>query len=271
VGAGVSNLAPGAKVMGATRFGAYATHVVVPRDQLFRVPRGFDEAQSGGFLVAFLTAYYALFELAAVRAGMKVLVHSAAGGVGGALLQLAKIAGAKVVGVVGASDKVESAARLGADVVIDKSRQDLWGCAREAAPRGYDAIFDANGVATLAESFRHLGTPGRLVIYGFHTMMSPGRGKPNWPKLALDWLRTPRFDPLTMTNENKSVMGFNLSYMFEKKGMFLEPMERLVGWVEEGKIVAPHVRTFPLDQVADAHRAIESGRTVGKLVLDTRD
>ena len=267
VGDGVDDLATGTRVIAITRFGGYATHVVVPRDQVFRVPRAFDEKQAAAFPAVFLTAYYALFDLANVRAGWKLLVHSAAGGVGSALLQLARIAGCETVGVVGASHKVAAAEALGATHVIDKSREDLWRMARRHAPGGYDVVLDANGVETLGESFRHLGSPGRLVVYGFHTMMPRTGGRPNWGKLAVDYVRTPRFNPLDLTNENKSVLAFNLSYLFERKSVFVEAMEKLLGWVDQGKIASPAITTFALADVADAHRAIEAGGTVGKLVL----
>jgi NADPH:quinone reductase-like Zn-dependent oxidoreductase len=275
VGEGVADVAPGARVMGVTRFGAYASHVVVPGDQLFRMPARFDAPQAAAFPAVFLTAYHALFDLGAARAGSRVLVHSAAGGVGGALLQLARLAGCFAVGVVGAPHKVETARELGADAVIDKSAEDLWRHARRHAPEGYDVVLDANGVETLRESFRHLASPGRLVVYGFHSMLPRGTGTPRWAKLAVDWLRTPRFDPLSMTNENKSVLAFNLAFLFDRRPqgansprkVFIDEMEKLLGWVGEGKLVAPPVRTFALEDVADAHRAIESGSTVGKLVL----
>jgi NADPH:quinone reductase-like Zn-dependent oxidoreductase len=271
IGEGVRDVTIGARVIAITRFGGYATHVVVPRDQLFRVPSSFDAQRAAAFPAVFLTAYYALFDLANVRSGARVLVHSAAGGVGGALLQLGKRAGATMVGVVGATNKVDVATKLGAAHVIDKSREDLWRMARRYAPSGYDVVLDANGAETLRESWRHLGSPGKLVVYGFHTMMprsERGRGgRPNWAKLAVDWLRTPRFDPLTMTNENKSVLAFNLSYLFEQKSVFIEAMEKMLSWVDDGSIVAPPITSFALDRVADAHRAIESGTTVGKLVL----
>jgi NADPH:quinone reductase-like Zn-dependent oxidoreductase len=272
VGDGVTDVARGAEVIAVTRFGGYATHVVVPRDQLFRRPKGWYAEASAGFAAVFLTAYYALFDLGAVRAGpprQTVLVHSAAGGVGGALLQLGRLAGARMVGVVGQAHKVAVATGFGADAVIDKSSEDLWRMARRHAPDGYDVVLDANGVETLRESYRHLGSPGRLVIYGFHTMMPRGgaSGRPRWGKLALDWAKTPRFDPLAMTNENRSVLAFNLSYLFERKEAFLEAMEKLLGWADEGKLVPPRATSFPLAEVAEAHRAIESGSTVGKLVL----
>jgi NADPH:quinone reductase-like Zn-dependent oxidoreductase len=267
VGAGVTDLAVGAPVFGVTRFDGYATHVRAPRHQLFAIPPGWSAAQAAGFPAVALTAYYALFELAHPRAGASALVHSAAGGVGSALVQLGKIAGCRVVGVVGATHKLEAARALGADVVIDKSREDLWRAAEQAAPGGYDVVLDANGVETLGESYRHLASPGKLVVYGFHTMMPREGGRPRWLKLGLDWLRTPRFNPIDMTGRNASVLAFNLSYLFERREVLADGMARLLAWVAEGRLRAPTVTTFPLDRVADAHRAIESGTTIGKLVL----
>src|SRR5687767_7678641 len=109
VGEGVSEFAPGAKVFGVTLFGGYSTHVVVPKRQLFLLPSRLEPAQAAGFPTVFLTAYYALFELAHPRPGANILVHSAAGGVGSALVQLGRIAGCRVVGVVGGAHKVETA------------------------------------------------------------------------------------------------------------------------------------------------------------------
>lgn len=269
-GRGVSDVRPGARVFGVTRFGGYATHVVVPRDQVFAVPRGMTASEAAAFPAVYLTAYYALFELAAAKPGMRLLVHSAAGGVGGALLQLARVAECTTVGVVGRTAKVDAARALGANVVIDKSTEDLWRMARRHATGGYDAVFDANGVETLRDSYDHLATPGRLVVYGFATMLPRGRGRPSWRKLAIDWLRTPRFDPLKMTNENRSVLAFNLSYLFERKQDLLPAFDRLLKWAGDGRIQPPRVTEMPLDQVAAAHRALESGDTTGKLVLVTR-
>lgn len=161
----------------------------------------------------------------------------------------------------------EPAKKLGAAHVIDKSTEDLWRAAERIAPKGYDVVLDANGVSTLAESYKHLRPTGRLVIYGFHSMMRKGAGTPSWPKLAADWLRTPRFNPLDLTNDNKSVMAFNLSYLFEERGILEESMGRLMTLANAGAIEPPPTRIFPLERVADAHRALETGTTTGKLVL----
>jgi NADPH:quinone reductase-like Zn-dependent oxidoreductase len=266
-GPDVTDLAKGTEVFGVTRFGGYATHVAVPRRQLFPLPKGFNMVEAAGFPAVFMTAYFALHELLRLRPGMTILVHSAAGGVGSALIQLGKIEGCRMIGVVGAPHKVEVAARLGADGVIDKSTEPLWPTAERHAPDGYDVVLDANGVETLKESYRHLAPAGKLVVYGFHTMMPRKGGRPSYPKLAFDYVRTPRFNPLDLCNDNKSVLAFNLSYLFHKTEILREGMGRLLDWIEAGRIKAPPVTAFPLDRVADAHRAIESGATVGKLVL----
>jgi NADPH:quinone reductase-like Zn-dependent oxidoreductase len=275
VGEGVDDVAPGARVFAVTRFGGYATHVAVPRRQVFPLPAGFSVDEAAAFPSVFLTAYWALAELAHPRRGATLLVHSAAGGVGGTLLQIGKSLGCTMVGVVGASSKVDVARRLGADFVIDKSQGDLWHEAARISPRGYDVILDANGVSTLRTSYRHLASPGKLVIYGFHSMPpradrakeggAPGRVR--WGKLALDYLRTPRFNPLALTNENKSILAFNLSYLFERADVLSEAMAALLRGVAEGTLKPLPITRFALDDVRSAHRALESAQTVGKLVL----
>ena len=98
--------------------------------------------------------------------------------------------------------------------------------------------------------------------------MIPRRGgRPNWLKMGLDYLRTPRFNPFEMTTESRSVLAFNLSYLFDRLDILEEGMGRLLGWLHDGKIQAAAVSTYPLQDVHRAHRDIESGQTVGKLVL----
>jgi NADPH:quinone reductase-like Zn-dependent oxidoreductase len=268
-GAEVSDLVIGASVFGVTRFGGYASHVCVPREQVFAIPQNavFTLEDWAAFPTAFLTAYHGLFQNIVLRPRMKILIHSAAGGVGSALLQLGKIAECEMTGVVGSSHKVETARSFGADHVIDKSKENLWQQAAKLCPAGFDAIFDANGPSTLKASYRNLAPMGKLVIYGFHGMFSKKLGVPNYVKLARDYLRIPRWNPLAMTQENRSVIAFNLSYLFDHIELLHHAMWDLLRWVSEGKIKAPILRRFPLEKVADAHRALQSGQTVGRLVL----
>lgn len=267
IGDGVSDLSVGDEVFAVTLFHGYASHVVVDRAYVFAKPAGLSFAQAAAMPAVFMTAWFALFELAHPRRGARVLVHSAAGGVGGSLVQLLKLAGCEVVAVVGAPHKIETAKRHGADHVIDKSSEDLWSAAKRLAPQGYDLVLDANGVSTLQKSYDHLRRAGKLVIYGFHSMMPKQGGRPNWLKLGADFLRTPRFNPLDLTNDSKSILAFNLSYLFDRVDLLHEALGQIAGWLAAGKITPPPVTTYPLADVARAHADIESGRTVGKLVL----
>lgn len=271
VGEGVDTLRVGDRVLALTLFGGYATRVAVPAGQVFPMPTGWTFAQAAGFPTVFLTAWYALSRLADPAPGGHVLVHSSAGGVGQALVQLALLRECRVTGVVGAGHKREAVRALGAHTVIDQSTESLWPAAARTAPDGFDTVFDANGVATLRDSYRHLAPGGRLVIYGFHSMFRRGHDRPAWLKLARDWLRTPRFNPLEMTGDNRSVMAFNLSFMAHRADVLRTGFDELLRGVEAGELQPLPVATHPFRDVARAHQALESGDTIGKLVLVTGD
>lgn len=267
VGEGVTQVKPGQKVIALTFFGGYSSHVIAREELVFPLPAHLSFEEGAAIPAIFLTAYYALLELAHPRKGDSILVHSAAGGVGSTLVQLGKMLGCKVIGVVGSSHKVDAVHALGADFVIDKSKVNLWEEASKLAPKGYDVVLDANGIETLKMSYKHLSSGGKLVVYGFHTMFSKGRGTPNWFKMIWDYIRTPRFNPLQMTNANHSVLAFNLSYLFDKKAFLAEAMTAILQALEEKKLAPPRTTTYPLENAADAHRDLESGKTVGKLIL----
>jgi NADPH:quinone reductase-like Zn-dependent oxidoreductase len=264
-----AGLKVGEAVLGVVRFGAYATHVVAPLHQLFRAPPGVGLVQAGAIPVAALTALYGVSLQGAASAGDKVLIHSAAGGVGSHMVAIAKLLGCYVVGVVGAPHKCAVVQELGADAVIDKSQEDLFSRARELCPGGYDIVLDANGVQTLRGSYQALRPTGRLVTYGAHTMLTRGSGRANWLKLGWDFLRTPRFDPLRLTNENKNIMAFNLSYLFEEQELLQESFGRILRWYESGELKPAPLRTIAFEEVGAAHAALQSGTTVGKLTLVT--
>ncbi|MCP5151163.1 MAG: zinc-binding dehydrogenase [Ectothiorhodospiraceae bacterium] len=263
---GPHGLVPGDRVMGLTLFDAYASQILLPPERVMAIPPGMSTIEAATFPAVWVTAWFAL-ELAAPPPGSDVLVHSAAGGVGSALVHLARLAGCRVVGVVGAPHKVEAARAAGAEVVIDKSSEALWPAAEAAAPGRFHAVLDANGVSTLMQSYRHLAPTGRLVVYGFHGMLPRRGGRPNRLRLLWDWLRTPRFDPLRMTTSNRSVMAFNLSFLAHEGDRLRIGLEHVVGLYRDGRIPALPVTTYPFESVARAHADLESGRTVGKLAL----
>ena len=245
--------------------------VKVSKDYIRKRPAVLSVEAAAAMPSVTFTAYYAAVRLVGpLRPGSTVLVHSAAGGVGSMLVQICKLKGWRVCGVVGRGHKVEACKALGADCVIDKSSTSLWGAAEAFAPDGYDAIFDANGVATFKDSWNHLTPGGKLIVYGFHTMLPKQGGVLGlfeYISLAYNFLRTPSFSPMEMVSDNKSVMGFNLSFLFKRRDLFDPMMDDVLRWIDEGKIVLPMITTYPLADVRHAHAALESGLTVGKLVL----
>ena len=263
----VSGVGVGDPVFGVTRFFGYSSQVRVPPHQVFAIPDGWSVEQAASFPTVFLTAWYALRELCKLRPGMNILVHSASGGVGSAALQIGSAFGCRPVGVVGKEHKVEQARDNGAVEVIVKSRDDLWTRIREAAPGGYHVALDPNGEETLMHSYKALRPTGRLVVYGFSSMIPKDRGRPSYAKLAYKYLKTPRFNPILMTGSNKAVMAFNLSYLFEESDLLGEAMSELLGLAGQGSLKPLPVRRYSLADVGRAHRDLESGDTTGKLVL----
>lgn len=272
-----SGLVAGDRVFGCSFFGGYATRVVVPRTQLVKMPKGLGFEAAAALPCVFATALHAVHLSGAwpnelLASGRDALVHSAAGGVGDLLCQILRICGLRVVGVVGQPSKVKSCK---ADVVIDKSSDDWVKAARQHAPEGYRAIFDANGVATLKTSYELLGKNGRLVVYGFHSNLPKCDGglgtlSPwNWLRMAVDLARTPRFDPMDLTLDTKAVLGFNLSFFADETETCGKYFKQMSEWLDCGKIAVPPVQTFGLSAARDAHNALTSGRSVGKLVVVT--
>jgi NADPH:quinone reductase-like Zn-dependent oxidoreductase len=267
LGAGARGFSVGQAVFGVTRFGGYASEIAVPAAQLFPRPAAWSAAEAAAFPTVHLSAWYALRELSKLRPGARVLVHSAAGGVGGAATQIAVACAARVTGTVGSTHKIEVARQAGAEHVIDASQGSWHEKTKELVPQGFDVVLDAHGAESLRHGYAQLAPAGRLIVYGFHGLLTRGKDRPSYLKLALGYLRTPRFNPFEMTQHNRGVLAFNLSYLFERGEILAEAMAELLAWVGAGRVRPPPVRTYRLHEAAQAHAALESGDSVGKLVL----
>ena len=215
-----------------------------------------------------------------------ILIHSAAGGVGSMMVQMAKLLGlSPVVGVVGRTSKVQEAKALGCDFVIDKQTllRDqlllLWEAIRAAGPNdGYSIIADPNGVSTLQDSFDHLSPTGRLVAFGFHSNLPMGRDSLNpmeWVRMVRKASKMPVFDPMELVTSNKSVMGFNLSFFVKEIQMLDALYDQIERWMlptsdgTHGVLRCPRVTEMPMQDIREAHQLIQSGKTVGKIVMET--
>lgn len=221
------------------------------------------------------------------QSNRSILIHSAAGGVGSMMVQMAKLLGlSPVVGVVGRTSKVDAAKALGCDVVIDKqslreeSSSSMWESIKAAGPRdGFSIIADPNGVSTLQDSFDHLCSSGRLIAYGFHSNLPMGRDSLNpmeWVRMVLKASKMPAFDPMELVTSNKSVMGFNLSFFVNEIEMLEAMYDQIERWMSDvdGKgalLRCPRVTEMEMDDIREAHQLIQSGKTVGKLVMIATD
>jgi NADPH:quinone reductase len=170
VGQGVERSRIGERVIGTPKppYGSLARYSLVDDADLYTAPPGLDDAAASALHLAYQTGWFGLYRRAALRVGETLLVNAAAGGVGSAAVQLAKAAGARVLAVVGSPAKVEVARSLGADVVIDRSSQDVVAAVRSAtAGRGADVVYDPVGGDAYTTAARAVAFEGRIVVVGF--------------------------------------------------------------------------------------------------------
>jgi len=267
VGPGVVGFAPGDRVVACTRFGGYATRVWAPERLVLRIPEGVSFEEAAGFPAVYATAHHALVRLGHVEAGWIVLVHAAAGGVGMAAMQLARNRGARVLATCGGARKVGVVRGWGFDEVLDYREHDFepWvrACTRG---RGVDLVLDSVGGESFRKSYRLLAPMGHLVMFGMAGFCPTGP-RPSWFALAREWLRQPRFSPLAMLPENRTVSGFNLVYMFQEEAMTRRMLPELAAEWAAGKLRVHVDRTFPLREAGAAQEHLRSRASVGKVVL----
>jgi NADPH:quinone reductase-like Zn-dependent oxidoreductase len=261
LGAGVEGVSPGARVMAATRFGGYASQVVVPAGDVIPLPDALSFEQGAAIPINYATAWTALLGYGSLRAGERVLVHAAAGGVGIAATQIAKRSGAEVHGTASPA-KHEAIRGFGVEVAYDYTRAG-W----EAGLEGrFDIVLDALGGASFRRSYRLLRTGGRLVAYGASSVQ-PGETR-NLLRAAPQALRMLRgFDLIKQMSDSKAVIGLNMLRLWDDRGS-LEPwLTPLTALLADGTIQPVVSDAVPFDRAPEAHRIIAQRRNVGKVVL----
>jgi NADPH2:quinone reductase len=251
VGAGVTHVRAGDRVAYVSSPGSYASERVLPADRLVRLPAEIPDQAAAGMMVKGLTAQALLRRTYPVKAGETVLVHAAAGGVGTIMVQWLKVLGATVIATVGSDEKAKLARAHGADHVIVYTREKFPERVREiTGGAGVPVVYDSVGKATWEGSLDSLRPFGLMVSFG---------------------------------NASGSVPPFDVAVLARKGSLYLtrptifgyiakrEDLERgaaeLFEVVRSGKVKVEVSRTFPLAEAAEAHRALESRKTTGSLVL----
>jgi NADPH:quinone reductase-like Zn-dependent oxidoreductase len=242
VGEQVTRFQPGAEVFGWCD-GSYAEYACVPEDHFEPKPANLSFQQAAAVPISGFAALQALRDVGAVQAGQRVLVIGAAGGVGSFAVQLAKAFGAQVTGVC-STNKVELVGSIGADQVIDYTRQDVTD-----GTRHFDLIIDTGGHRSLSRLRRALTPRGTLVIVG-----SEGRGR---------WLGG--FDRQLRALALSRIVGQRLRMLSSKPRQ--EDLQVLRELLEAGKVTPLIDRTYPLRQAPEAIRHLVEGHQGGKVVI----
>ena len=267
IGPGVEGLAVGDRVMGGCRFGGYAELVVTAAGSLVPLPEDWSFAEGAALPVAYATAYAALIRYGSLHAGERVLIQAAAGGVGIAATQIAKLVGAEVYGTASPA-KHQAIRAIGVDHPIDYRGRDVVKEVRAVAGEKHplDLALDAVGGRSFRKSFSLLRPGGRLVCFGASEIQSGERRSP------LRALRTlaemPRHNVVRLMSQSKSVIGLNMLTLWDSKDSLDEYIEPLSGWLEQGDIRPVVAEVFPLEQGPAAHRYLHERRNVGKVVLE---
>jgi NADPH2:quinone reductase len=251
VGGGVDDVKIGDRVAFIFASGTYATHTLAPADRVVRLPEGISFVDAAAVLFQGLTAHYLATSTFPLGSQSTCVVHSAAGGCGILLCQIAKIRGARVIGAVSTRVKAEIAREAGADDVVVYAEEDFADVARRlTGGRGVDVVYDAVGFDTYIRSMDALRPRGMLVLYGEASSLVP----PIDPRELL--FRKSLY--LTRTG---------LDHYIADRDELRARTDEIFGWVAAGWLKQKIFRTYRLEDAADAHRALESRGTMGKLVV----
>ncbi|GAA1152015.1 NAD(P)H-quinone oxidoreductase [Streptomyces hebeiensis] len=254
LGPGVSGWSVGDEVCALLAGGGYAEKVAVPAGQLLPAPRGVDLATAAGLPEVTATVWSNVFMVSHLRPGETLLVHGGASGIGTMAIQLAKAVGARVAVTAGGADRLARCAELGADILIDYHEQDFVEEIRKATDgAGADVILDIVGAKYLDRNVRSLAVNGRIAVIG---LQGGVKGELNLGALL---------------NKRGAVTATSLRArpLTEKAAIVAAVREHVWPLIEGGDIRPIVDRSLPMEQAAEAHRALEAGGHVGKLLLLT--
>jgi synaptic vesicle membrane protein VAT-1 len=253
-------------VLALTRFGGHADVVCVPAEQVLPMPEAMSFEEAAAMPVNYLTAYHMLFRVAGVRPGERVLVHTAAGGVGTAVLQLCRtVEDLDVFGTASAA-KHDVLKAEGCAHPIDYHATDYAAEVRRlTGGEGVDIVLDPLGGHDWRKGLKLLRPGGRLVAYGFANLASGQRRRP--ARLVSQMAGIPLLTPLGLMNHNRTVSGVNIAHLWGQIATLCEELQAVLDLWEQGS-VKPHIdRTYPFAAAAAAHRRILQHQNTGKIVL----
>lgn len=251
VGAEVQGWAVGDRVATASGSGGYAEYALAPAAKLVRVPENVELEQAAAVLLQGMTAHYLVTSTYPLKAGESCLVHAAAGGVGLLLVQIAKKIGATVYGTVSTEEKAALAREAGADEVIRYTEESFSQRVRElTGGRGVDVVYDSVGATTYEGSLDSLRPRGYFVSFG--------NSSGPVPPLA----------PLVLSSKGSLFMTRpTLGHYIATPEELAWRANDLFAWLADGSLKPRIDRSYPLEQAAEAHIALEGRQTAGKVLI----
>ncbi|HEX7211285.1 MAG TPA: zinc-binding dehydrogenase [Propionibacteriaceae bacterium] len=270
IGEGVSGLTVGQRVMAGTKFGGQAELAVAQARDVMPMPDHLSFEEGAAFCVNYGTAYAALMIMGGLREGNRVLIHAAAGGVGIAATQVARIAGAEIFGTASAA-KHEAIKAQGVDHPIDYRTQDFKAeIKRMTNGEGVDVILDPMGPTSFRKDYRILRPGGRLIMCGLSEAMNENgrdmratlRSLVRMPTSTMPWWNAGR-----LLNQNRGVFGLNLLSWWRREGGMDRITAPLLSDLNSKQLMPVVARSYPFEQAGDAHRYLAERRNIGKVVL----
>jgi NADPH:quinone reductase len=251
VGSEVSDIAAGDRVAYAMFVGSYAEYAAVPAARLVKMPEGIDAQAGAAAMLQGMTAHYLSTSTYPLQSGDTALVHAAAGGVGLLLIQMAKRAGARVLGTVSTTEKARLAREAGADEVILYTEQDFQKEVRRLTDgKGVQVVYDSVGKTTFMKSLDSLAPRGLLALFGQSSGSVPPFDAALLAQKGSLYLTRPSLAQYALTREE-----------------LLWRAGEVLNWIKTGALKLRIEKTFPLSEAAEAHKQLEGRATTGKVLL----
>lgn len=264
IGASVDNVVKGNRVTAMTRFGGYAEYAITDYRACAKIPNEYDLGKATALTTQYCTAYYCFEEMVNLYKGDAVLIHAAAGGVGTALVQLAKHKGCKIFGTASSPEKLAYLKEMGVDFPINYKEQDfVEAVKKEMDDQGVDAIFDAVGGDNVKKDLKILGSGGRLVLFGAASMT----GSNIFQKISAG-IGFGFYHPAEFMMTSRAMIGVNMLRIADNRPMVLKRcLENVVKLVDE-KVLDPTVgKVFSINELAEAHEYLETRQSMGKITV----
>jgi NADPH:quinone reductase-like Zn-dependent oxidoreductase len=256
-----ADIAVGERVLAMPRFGGYTDTLVLPAAQVLKMPENMSFEEGAALPVVYLTAHHALMYTGALQPGAKVLFHSVAGGVGLAALELAKAKNCDVWGTC-SKGKFDFVKERGCAHPID-SAGDVWA---QIGDVKFDLIMDPIGGPSAKKSYEQINAGGRLVCFGFSAATGTGKTRSLLTAIGA-FLKMPKWNPMKLMGDNKTVTGINMEHMFDHQDVVLPQLTTLIDMYRRGEIKPYYDRTFKFEEAPAAHHYLHDRKAKGKLLL----